>query len=96
MKGIKLKTFILIYLIVVTIGVFPVMIFQSFIRANIGFVVIIVFLAAIPVAILTLKIMLKIEMSKPFAKLHKEFMDELWTNGFTQKFIDLGNQAIEA
>lgn len=40
------------------------------------------------------KLMLKIEMSKPFAKLHKEFMDELWTNGFTQKFIDLGNQAI--
>ena len=29
MKGIKLKTFILIYLIVVTIGVFPVMIFQG-------------------------------------------------------------------
>ena len=96
MKNINLKTFTLIYLIIVTICVFFVMIFQSFISANIGLVVIIVFLAAIPVAILTLKIMLKIEMSKPFAKLHKEFMDELWTNGFTQKFIDLGNQAIEA
>ena len=96
MKGVKLKTFTLIYLIIVTICVFFVMIFQSFIKANIGLVVVIVFLAAIPVAVLTLKIMLKIEMSKPFAKLHQEFMDELWTNGFTQKFIDLGNQAIEA
>ena len=96
MKGVKLKTFTLIYLIIVTICVFFVMIFQSFIKANIGLVVVIVFLAAIPVAVLTLKLLLKIEMSKPFAKLHKEFMDELWTNGFTQKFIDLGNQAIEA
>ena len=96
MKGVKLKTFTLIYLIIVTICVFFVMIFQSFIKVNIGLVVLIVFLAAIPVAVLTLKLMLKIEMSKPFAKLHKEFMDELWTNGFTQKFIDLGNQAIEA
>ena len=96
MKSIKLKTFTLIYLIIVTICVFFVMIFQSFIKANIGLVVLIVFIAAIPLAFLTLKIMLKIEMSKPFAKLHKEFMDELWTNGFTQKFIDLGNQAIEA
>ena len=84
MKGVKLKTFTLIYLIIVTICVFFVMIFQSFIKANIGLVVVIVFLAAIPVAVLTLKIMLKIEMSKPFAKLHQEFMDELWTNGFTQ------------
>ena len=96
MKGVKLKTFTLIYLIIVTICVFFVMIFQSFIKANIGLVVVIVFLAAIPVAVLALKLMLNLEMSKPFAKLHKEFMDELWTNGFTQKFIDLGNQAIEA
>ena len=96
MKSIKLKTFTLIYLIIVTICVFFVMIFQSFIKANIGLVVLRVFIAAIPLAFLTLKIMLKIEMSKPFAKLLKEYMDELWTNGFTQKFIDLGNQAIEA
>ena len=94
MKGAKLKVFLTLYMIVVLVACFVVGIFQSVITVNIGIVLLIVFLAALPLTAGLLKIMLNREMSKPGAKIHKEFMDELWKNGYTQRFFDLGKQAI--
>ena len=94
MKWAVYKTFALLYLMIVTFCLFFVGIFQNYIHANIWLVVLAVFLAAIPVAVLVLKLLLKRQMSKPGARLHKEFMDELWKNGYTQRFFELGEQAI--
>ena len=63
---------------------------------NIGVLILIIFVAAIPVAAGVLKLLFIREMAKPYAKLHKEFMDEIWTNGYTDKVRELGEQALAA
>lgn len=96
MKGIKQKTFLLYYLTIVTIACFFVGLLQSSIKVNIGIVLLIVFAAALPVTFIILKIMYMAEMSKPYAKLHKDFMNEIWTNGYTDKVREIGEYAIYA
>ena len=96
MKNAKLKLYFLIYLTVVTICVFFVALCQSMISMNIGVLILIIFVAAIPVAAGVLKLLFIREMAKPYAKLHKEFMDEIWTNGYTDKVRELGEQALAA
>ena len=60
MKGAKLKVFLTLYMIVVLVACFVVGIFQSVITVNIGIVLLIVFLAALPLTAGLLKIMLKL------------------------------------
>ena len=96
MKHAKMKLYMLIYLTVVTICVFFVALCQSVISMNIGVLVLIIFVAAIPVAAGVLKLLFIREMAKPYAKLHKEFMDEIWTNGYTDKVRELGEQVLAA
>ncbi|MBO4922146.1 MAG: hypothetical protein J5372_09555 [Lachnospiraceae bacterium] len=96
MKHAKMKLYMLIYLTVVTICVFFVALCQSMISMNIGVLILIIFVAAIPVAAGVLKLLFIREMAKPYAKLHKEFMDEIWTNGYTDKVRELGEQALAA
>ncbi|MBQ6026066.1 MAG: hypothetical protein IJL20_10700 [Lachnospiraceae bacterium] len=96
MKHAKLKVIMLLYLIVVTVCAFILALLQRSISMNIGVLLLIIFIAAIPVAVGIFKIMIALEMKKPYAKLHKEFMDEIWTNGYTDKVRELGEQALAA
>ena len=96
MKHAKLKVIMLLYLIVVTICVFFLAIYYRMRSVNVGVMLLIILVAAIPVSLGIFKLMFFLEMKKPYAKLHKEFMDEIWTNGYTDKVREIGEQALAA
>ena len=67
MKHPKLKVIMLLYLIVVTVCAFILALLQRSISMNIGVLLLIIFIAAIPVAVGIFKIMIALEMKKPYA-----------------------------
>ena len=95
-KKVYLKTYGLLYLIV---AFFALAIAGRIYRAF-DISLLILFPAAlvlcIPVTFIALKVMLNKEKKNPYAKLHWEFKQELFKNGYTEKFFELSGKAITA
>lgn len=95
-KTVKLKVMGLLYLVIVLFGAAIALFFHRLFRYNLLIAFAIVLVAALPVTYVVFKIMISKEKNKPYSKLLTEFNKELFTNGYTEKFFELSNQAINA
>ena len=95
-KSVMLKTMGLLYLVIVLFGFAIVLFFHRLFRYNLLIAMGIVLVAAIPVTFVAFKILLSREKNKPYSKVYSEFRKELFTNGYTEKFFELSDQAINA
>lgn len=95
-KSVKYKTLGLLYLVIVLCGATTVIFFRRLFQYNLLISIGIVLVAAVPVTYVVFKILLGKEKNKPYSKLLTEFNKELFTNGYTEKFFELSNQAINA
>ncbi|MBQ5767688.1 MAG: hypothetical protein IIV94_02230, partial [Clostridiales bacterium] len=95
-KTVKLKVMGLLYLVIVLFGAAIALFFHRLFRYNLLIAFAIVLVAALPVTYVVFKIMISKEKNKPYGKVYSEFRKELFTNGYTEKFFELSNQAINA
>ena len=95
-KSIFFKTVGLMYLVVAMVGAMIAAILQKIFRFNIVTAIVIVLVAAIPVAAILFVIMLNGEKNSKFGKLHTEFMKELVNNGYSPRFLQITEEAVNA
>ena len=95
-KTVKLKVMGLLYLVIVLFGTAIVLFFHRLFRYNLLIAIAIVLVAAVPVTYVVFKILISREKNKPYGKVYSEFRKELFTNGYTERFFELSNQAINA
>ena len=95
-KSVKLKVMGLLYLVIVLFGTAIVLFFHRLFRYNLLIAIAIVLVAAVPVTYVVFKILISMEKNKPYGKVYSEFRKELFTNGYTERFFELSNQAINA
>ena len=95
-KSVKFKTFGLLYFVIVLFGFAIVLFFHRLFRYNLLIATGIILVAAIPVTFVAFKILLSREKNKPYSKVYSEFRKELFTNGYTEKFFELSDQAVNA
>ena len=95
-KTVKLKVMGLLYLVIVLFGAAIALFFHRLFRYNLLIAFAVVLVAALPVTYVVFKIMISKEKNKPYGKVYSEFRKELFTNGYTEKFFELSNQAINA
>ena len=95
-KSIFFKTVGLMYLVVAMVGAMIAAILQKIFRFNIVTAIVIVLVAAIPVTAILFVIMLNGEKNSKFGKLHTEFMKELVNNGYSPRFLQITEEAVNA
>ena len=95
-KSVKLKVMGLLYLIILLFGVAIALFFHRLFNFNLLIAIGIVLVAAVPVTYVMFKILMSREKNKPYSKVYSEFRKELFTNGYTEKFFELSDQAINA
>lgn len=95
-KSVKFKVMGLLYLVIVLFGTAIALFFHRLFRYNILIAIAIVLVAALPVTYVVFKILISREKNKPYGKVYSEFRKELFTNGYTERFFELSNQAINA
>ncbi|WP_034447490.1 hypothetical protein [Butyrivibrio sp. AE2032] len=95
-KKIYLKTGGLLYILIVVIAGGLALTVHRYAEFNLLIVLLIILAAAVPVAAVTLKILLVREKNKPFGKVYSEFRKEVFTHGYTDKYFELAGKAIDA
>lgn len=95
-KSIFFKTVGLMYLVVAMVGAMIAAILQKIFRFNIVTAIVIVLVAAIPVTAILFVIMLNGEKNSKFGKLHTELMKELVNNGYSPRFLQITEEAVNA
>ncbi len=95
-KKVYIKTYGLLYLLTVLIAGSVTRLVHSFIKFNFLIAVVIILVAAIPVALIIFKIMLISEKNKPYSKVYSEFRREVFTHGYTDRYFELAGKAIDA
>ena len=95
-KSVKIKTMGLLYLVIVLFASAVAILICKIFRINILIAEGIILVLAVPVTFVGFKILLSREKNKPYSKVHSEFYKELFTNGYTEKFFELSEKAINA
>lgn len=95
-KSIFFKTVGLMYLVVAMVGAMIAAILQKIFGFNIVTAIVIVLVAAIPVTAILFVIMLNGEKNSKFGKLHTELMKELVNNGYSPRFLQITEEAVNA
>ena len=93
---VKLKTYGLVYLIVLIITAAIAFIAFRLIRFNFLPVLGILILADIPVAFIVFNILMFRQSKNPASRLHTEFMKELYENGYSGRFFEISDEGIKA
>lgn len=96
MKSVFFKTIGLLYLTVVLFAATITGIFWNIFRFNIAIAIVIILVAAIPVSIIIFALLMNGEKNSKFGKLHTEFMKELTTNGYSERFLAITEEAVTA
>lgn len=95
-KSVKFKTMGLLYLVIVLFASAAAILICKIFRINILIAEGIILVLAVPVTFVAFKILLSREKNKPYSKVYSEFHKELFTNGYTEKFFELSEKAINA
>ncbi len=95
-KQAYLKTIGILYLSVVLLAMSVALFIHSVFRFNFGLAALIIFVLAIPFSFIGFKLLMAREKNKPYVKLHKECREELYKNGYSEKFFELSEKAINA
>lgn len=95
-KSVMFKTAGLIYLIIVLASLSVAVTIHRFFQFNLLITLGIILVLAVPAAFIFLKVLLSREKNKPFGRLYTEFREELFKNGYTEKFFELSDKAINA
>lgn len=91
-----LKTIGILYLSIVLLAMSVALFIHSVFRFNLGLAALIIFVLAVPFSFIGFKILMAREKNKPYVKLHKECKEELYKNGYSKKFFELSEKAINA
>ena len=95
MRNVYVITYFLLYIVEVLAAFVVFIILRHIIGDKAALLVFgILCVVALPLAYVLLKRLLNSEKGKPEAMLHEAFRNEVMTNGFTQKALDMANQAM--
>ena len=95
-KSIIFKTIGLLYLVIAACGAMIAGIVCKIFGFNIGIAILIVLGAAIPLTAIIFPILMSGEKNSKFGKLHTEFMTELSKNGYSERFLQITEEAVNA
>ena len=95
-KSIFFKTVGLLYLVVAMIGAMTAALLQKIFGFNIVTAIVIVLVAAIPVTAVVFAILMNGEKNSKAGRLHTEFLKELVNNGYSQRFLQITEEAVNA
>ncbi|MBO7650271.1 MAG: hypothetical protein J6S79_05970 [Lachnospiraceae bacterium] len=95
MRNVYVVTYFLLYIIEVLAAFVIFIILRHIVGDHTSLIIFgVLCVVAIPLAFVLLKRLLNSEKGKPSAMLHEAFRNEVMTNGFTQKALDMANQAM--
>ena len=95
MRNVYVITYFLLYIVEVLAAFVIFIILRHIVGDHTALIIFgILCVVALPLAYVLLKRLLNSEKGKPSAMLHEAFRNEVMTNGFTQKALDMANQAM--
>lgn len=95
-RSIFIKTVGLLYLVVAMIGAMTAALLQKIFGFNIVTAIVIVLVAAIPVTAVVFALLMNGEKNSKAGRLHTEFLKELVNNGYSQRFLQISEEAVNA
>ncbi len=91
-----LKTIGLLYLVIVLLASSVAILFCRIFRVNFLIALAIILVLAVPVSIIGFQILMTKQKKNPYGKLHAEFVEELYKNGYSEKFFEISEKAVSA
>ena len=95
-KMVYLKTIGLLYLVVVLLASSVAIIFCRIFRVNFLIALAIILVLAVPVSIIGFQILMAKQKKDPYGKLNAELVEELYKNGYSERFFEISEKAVNA
>ena len=95
-KIVYFKTIGLLYLVIVLLASSVAILFCRIFRVNFLIALAIILVLAVPVSIIGFQILMTKQKKDPYGKLNAELVEELYKNGYSERFFEISEKAVNA